>query len=1072
MSGALHAGRAWTDPQVVAVGRLAARAPLVPFPDVAGARTGDPAGSPWWLSLDGPWLFRRRERPEAVTAADLAPAPDGGGPAGRWTELEVPGSWVLAGWDHPIYTNVRMPFGGVPPHVPAANPTGVHRRTVVIPARWRGRRVILSVGSAESVLYVHVNGTFVGMSTDSRLPAEFDITAYVTPGEQATIVCTVVRFSAGSWIEDQDDWWMGGLQRSVTLWSPGATSLADVHCTAGFDPATGDGTLVVTADVVFSARPERGWTVEAVLETSAGRRVARAAPPVDGADMVPVDPNPYLFGGHRVRLEVDVPQVEPWSAEIPTLHRVVTSLVDPSGTTVEVVAQRVGFRSVIVGDRELRINGAPVTIWGMNRHDHHPDRGKSMTTDDLRADLVAMKQANVNAIRCAHYPPDTALLDLCDELGLYVVDEANVESHAVMSSLCHDPRYATAIVERVRRMVLRDRTHPSVVAWSLGNESGYGAAHDAAAAWVRRVDPTRPLHYEGAIMGNLDAEAPVTDIVCPMYASVADIVAWAERGLDRRRPLILCEYSHAMGNSNGGLADYAAAFEHHHGLQGGFIWEWKDHGLRQRLDDGRERFAYGGQFGDEPNDGNFVADGIVGPDLTPHPALGEFRYLARPVAVSVTPALLRRWCLRVTNRQWFADTSWLRARWELVVDGRIARRGRLELAPLAPRTTGEVELPVGPDDLPTDGEVYLTVRWATRRTLPWADSGTEVAWDQVVLRRRPPEGRMSFGPAPSHRRRRTRPVEVSGGSSTGAFEVWVGDTAARFDTALGLVQVDHQGRPLFDRPPGVTVWRAPTDNDGFKVWVGSDDPWHLLDQDRVLARWLAWGLDRLEVGGASVTVSERGADHGVVVSERRHLWAPGAEVAISHRREVAVEPSGWITVTERVDVPDVLDDLPRVGSTLSLVSGYDTVTWCGLGPHENYPDRRAATVVGTWRRPIGEMQEGYLMPQTSGARGGLRWARVEPASEPAGDGRLALAPPTVTLQAAADPALHLGIGRHDEATLWAARDRTELPDDQRTHVHLDVALRGLGTASCGPDTDSRHRVRPGRHRWRWRLGVG
>jgi beta-galactosidase len=503
----------------------------------------------------------------------------------------------------------------------------VYRTSATVPAAWDGRRVILHVGGAESVLAVWVDGVYVGMGKDSRLPTELDITDVLRGRRRFTLTCVVIRWSDASYVEDQDHWWMAGIHRPVFLRSVEDVHVADAQLQASWDPDAGRAAFRAKVTVGFAggAEPAPGWRVAVALETLDGKPLLRA--PLTGE--VPSDRRPYLFAGHNVRVRADVPRAKPWSAEAPQLYRAVISLLGPDGEVREVVAQRVGFRTVEVGQRQLRINGQPVLIHGVNRHDHHPDTGKTVTVDDMRADLCSMKQHNLNAVRCSHYPNDDRFYDLCDELGLYVVDEANVESHAFILSLCRDPRYRQAILERGARMVERDKNHPSIVAWSLGNESGYGEAHDALAGWIRRYDPTRPLHYEGAVMGDLFAEAPCTDLVCPMYPEIDAIVAWSAeapaRG-DDRRPLIMCEYSHAMGSSNGSLSDYWDAIEANDGLQGGFLWEWKDHGLSaaRELDDGTEVvfWAYGGQFGDEPNDANFVADGLVGPDGTPQPARG------------------------------------------------------------------------------------------------------------------------------------------------------------------------------------------------------------------------------------------------------------------------------------------------------------------------------------------------------------------------------------------------------------------------------------------------------------------
>ncbi len=531
-----------------------------------------------------------------------------------WREVEVPGLWTMQGFGKPHYTNVVMPFPDLPPNVPEQNETGIYRRAFTIPRGWRSRPVVLHFGGAEGALYVLVNGEPVGIAKDSRTPAEFDISSLVRHDGANELIAVVVRWSDASFVEDQDQWWQAGLPRSIRLVSP---TVRDVEVRAGSDGR-------------FTVLAEQG---EARLLDARGRVVAKGE----------------LQNG---RLDGEVRSPRLWSAEEPALY---TLELDAGGETV---TTSLGFRDVEIRDRHLLVNGEPVLIAGVNRHDHDDTRGRVVTRELMERDVRLMKQFNVNAVRTSHYPNDPYWLELCDRFGLYVVDEANIESHAYYDELCRDPRYRNQWVERVANMVERDKNHPSVIFWSLGNESGYGPNHDAAAGWVRARDPSRPLHYEGAIARDWSGGRPSTDVVCPMYADVDSIEAWAVEKTDDPRPLILCEYSHAMGNSNGGLSDYFAAFREHDALQGGFIWEWVDHGIRQRDKRGREYWAYGGDFGDTPHDANFCADGIVWPDRTPHPALHELKFLAQPIHVEARGGGR----FRIHNRHHFAPLDRLSRR--------------------------------------------------------------------------------------------------------------------------------------------------------------------------------------------------------------------------------------------------------------------------------------------------------------------------------------------------------------------------------------------------------------------------
>ena len=1000
---------AWLRPELTSWGRLSAAPELDPHPDAASARRGD---SPWVRTLDGPWRFRMLDSPDRIDRAVVS------GPASgrRWSEIVVPGTWVLQGHGAPAYTNVVMPFAEDPPSVPSLNPTGVHRTTAQVPGEWLAdrRRVLLRVGSADSVGWVWVNGSFVGMGKDARLSSTFDVTDEVRAGRNE-ICIAVAQWSDASWVEDQDQWWLPGLHRSVQLLNVGSVALHDVGLVSGLaasDPACTTGTLDVAVGVRFVGPAAPGWTVDVVVESLSRRRLAsmaRAPVPVfsHGDELTEVISGRF-FGGPTVTGRLVVDDIEPWNHERPALYRAVVTLRDPDGAVVEVRAQRIGFRSVEVSDRQLRINGSPVRIIGVNRHEFHPDHGRTLTVEHMRRDLELMKQHHLNAVRCAHYPDHPAFYDLCDELGLYVVDEANVESHARQASLCHDPAYAAAIVERISRMVLRDRNHACVIAWSLGNESGYGAAHDAAAAWVRRVDPGRPLHYEAPFMDDLDAVAPVSDVVCPMYPSVDELVAWSRRDRDPR-PLIMCEYAHAMGNA-GGLSDYFSAFDAAPGLQGGFIWEWADHGIRRTVGDGRSGFAYGGDFGESRHDANFCCDGLVSPDRVPHPLLEEYAALAQPVA-----ARLDGDEVVIENRRWFTTLDDLTCRWDLAEQGISLATGTFDVAGVAPRASVRRRLP--PAARSGSGpRRYLTVSFVPRRRPPWAPRGWVAAVVQLDVSglTGPVDGPPSNRPSGNRR------------SAAGVGVV-----------AQGLVIARSQ-----PRWPELSLWRPPTDNDGVaQGWTAGVG---------VRGRWLRWGLDRLRLVDEKVT--KRG---GAVI--RRASWASagdGREVV--HRQRFDRLDGGRIEVRDEIVVPTEWNDLPRVGVCLSLPRGFTELAWAGLGPGDSYPDRRAASRWGVWSSTVAAQYVDYVVPQEHALHLDCDWVALRGAA-----GHLTIG----FERPAAFSARH-----HSDAQLTAATHHTDLRAGDETFLHLDAAHRGLGSAGCGPDTLERYRVSGGRHRLRWTIG--
>ncbi len=1025
--------RSWCDPEAVGVGRLPARSPLIPFPDAEAARRRDRDESPWFLSLCGDWRFRLCDRPESTPSGFEAPDHDDD----AWTAVAVPGNWTLQGFDRPHYTNIQMPFPGLPPDVPEQNPTGLYRRRFALPEGWQGRRVVVHFGGAESVLYVWLNGHAVGMSKDSRLAAEFDVTAHLVAGEN-TLVAMVVRWSDATYIEDQDHWFMAGLHREVFLYSTDRCHIADLRVRASLDDDLRDGRLEVRTEIGFAGAPVPGLVVRVDLYDPKGGRVFRRA----RESGVAMAGNPYLFQGNFADVVETLHAPHAWSSEKPALYRIVVSLIDADGRCIESVSCRIGFRNVVVRGRELLINGRPVLIKGVNRHDFHEERGKALTREDLRADVAQFKRFNFNAVRTAHYPNDPHFYDLCDEYGVYVVDEADIEAHAFLARISHDPRYTRAFVDRGMRMVVRDKNHPSIILWSLGNESGYGPNHDAMAGWIRSYDPTRPLHYEGALRFRLDSPGPATDIVCPMYPTIDAIVAWAKsrRG---EHPLIMCEYSHAMGNSCGSLADYWRAIRKHPGLQGGFIWDWKDQGLRRIDASGRAWWAYGGDFGDTPNDANFCCNGLLAPDGTPHPALFEWKKLAQ--SFRVVGRDLRRGRIRIHNDQDFSDMSGIDIRWELAVDGHVVQRGRLARPEIDPGGAGNVQLPIRRPSLLPGQECHLTLRFLTVRASVWAAKGHELAWVQLAIPWKPDAASNAM------RRRTGAKHSALVVEQDEARAVVAGDEfRLEVDRTRGLVDSfrwrEHE---LLVSGPQLDVFRAPTDNDGVKAWP--------VPASRALGRWLAWGLDEISPAPIS-TVVRRQRDGGVRIDMEHRLVARAeddeavTDRTIEHRQILLIDPTGRLRARNEMVVGDVLDDLPRLGVSLVLESGFSGVEWFGRGPHESYLDRKESAALGRFAGTISEQHHDYVVPQENGNKTDVRW--------------LALCrDDAVGLLFVARKPIECSVSHLTAHDLYAARHINELEPRAETFVHLDVAQRGLGTASCGPDTLPAYRLKPGRHRF-------
>ncbi|MCB1026365.1 MAG: DUF4981 domain-containing protein, partial [Microthrixaceae bacterium] len=890
------------------------------------------------------------------------------------------------------------------------------------------------------------------------------------------------------------------------LWSRPPVHLAEVALVPGLEPDGTTGTLdvevAVGGDLAGDGSTADGgvrWWVGVSVEHLDGTLV-HDAEPVEVTAFDDGEPLTRLLAsatwpGQVVRSRIEVPGVDPWSDEAPNRYRSLVRLwrtpaasddvvgkgadgegADGNGADhpSDVAAVVTGFRSVCVADQELRINGAVPLIRGVNRHEHDPDRGRFVDPEHTRAELCLAKRLNVNAVRTAHAPAAPWFYDLCTELGLFVVDETNCETHARQQSLLAGPGFTGAVIERGLRMVGRDRNHPCVVVWSLGNEAGEGAAHHALAGAIRHLDPGRPLSYEGPIMFDLEADNPVSDLVAPMYRSVEEITAWAKARraagcADRRRPLILCEYSHAMGNSNGGLADYWDAFRAHHGLQGGFVWEWRDHGLLRSGSGsspqpgdgpvaseetpgrgGDARWGYGGDFGEDRHDGNFVCDGLLAPDLTPHPACVELAHLQRSLHVEADGVSPGRYRLR--SERSFTDTADVVGRWRLEADGRAVAEGTVDVPVVAPG--GEAELIVPMPDLDRarggdDHEMALTLELALAAATAWAPAGHVVARHQF----RQPRGTSTDGRAEHPRTVASRaPRGVVVNHSGDRWVLGDGAWALEVDRQQGVVGLARHGRQLLVDRPGHSLWRAPVDNDGMKTaWMagfGHQARWRQLGLDRVDGPETR-RIDRVTVrrreGGAVAVLT--GAL--VVAPPADRQDRPAVECPIVERW--SMRDDGTISADVTWRLPEELADPPRVGLVLALDPAFDRLESYGLGPHECPPDRVDGAVLSRYVRLAGAERCPYVLPQCFGQRSGTRWLTVTD-------------PDVGTLTIAGDrPYVHTA-HRYSEAQLTEALHADELRPEEAVLLHLDAAHRGVGTASCGPDTAERHRVAPGRHR--------
>ena len=1051
----------FTSPEHLGSRRLPARATFFHFADAQQALKVSKEFSPFYMTLDGLWKFRYTTDPESLTFE---------APEEAWCEAQVPDSWAMRGFDHPHYTNVVMPFQACPPAVPAENPTGVYQRTFEIPASWQERRTVIHFEGAESYFVLFLNGVRVGDSKDSRGACEFDITSYLKAGEN-TITVVVIKWSDATYIEDQDHWYLPGLSRSVYLYSTNYNFVGDVFAKTTLDADLKTGLLDLEIFCGFPGVIPEEFSVNASLFAPDGSCVWQE-------EVIQSGPMGMFSNSHdpsRVRrlIQSKLPEVKKWSAETPNLYTLCVELKDGAGNLSDAVALRVGFRRFEVRKRDFLVNGKRVQINGVNRHEHHPDFGKAVPYETLRQDIITMKRFNVNAVRTSHYPAAPELYDLCDEFGLYVIDEANLEHHAYYDDFCRDPRWTAIFSDRAVRMFERDKNHACIYAWSLGNESGAGPNHGAMAGFLRFRDSSRLIHYEGCLRRGQDRDwwenipsRLLTDFVSPMYAAIEVLERWSQLNHDDR-PFILCEYSHAMGNSNGSLADYFDAFEKLPGVQGGFIWEWLDHGITKTFPDGKKYWCYGGDFGDAPNDANFCTDGIVWPDRKPHPALYEFKYLARPVKVR---KMDEQGNIEVQNCRCFKTLDDLQLNWTLCVDGVEVRSGVESMPVILPSQRGltdtaadrqEFNVPEGinsrwrtklPLEVPAvfpGQKCTVKVSFTQKEDTLWAEKGFEVAWDSFEIKP------ALFKSAPQE-----APAPCACSSLPGSAELATGDLVASFNDG-GLFSLKHKGVELLQQGFSFNLWRAATDNDGiilktdlnYRPYRGSTGT-NRSRKAGQLWKWIEKGFDEVEVVTDQFRVKNDCVELHCIVR------APGVvQEELEFFQSFRALPNGSIEALFEYQVPAEFERLPRLGVTLELPRSMNHVEYLGLGPHENYCDRKACTVYGKYRTTAEDMFVPYIMPQENGSRCGVEYASFRQGSE--GAGLLIAAPGTMEFSAL----------RYSVDQLWRKLHNGELEEENGVFVNCDCRLRGLGTATCGPDVRAEYEINPGRYRFALRLAA-
>jgi len=1046
----------WENVSVNEINREPARADFIPFAGMSSnciQAVDDVVFNPYQLSLNGLWRFNwvaePSLRPIAFFKTDFNDA--------SWTELPVPSNMEMKGFGTPIYVSAGYPFQIDPPRVTSEpdsnyttfkerNPVGSYRKWMEIPSDWDARQVFIRFEGVSSAFYLWVNGERVGYSEGSMEPAEFNITTYLKKGRNLFAV-EVYKYCDGSYLEDQDMWRLSGIYRDVCLYSTAEARIRDLGVRTVPDAKYQNFTLEINPELaVYNNSDLAGWTLEASLFDVNGQMVLEK--PLRG------DAEPVLNKAHKSAvLNQRTPQRGmptfawstvlvkfplKWTAETPNLYQLVVSLKNPEGTVVEMMHTCVGFRSVESRGGQVLVNGQPLRLRGVNRHEFDPDFGHALSVERMVQDIKLMKQANINAVRCSHYPNDPRWYELCDHYGLYVIDEANIEEHGLRGQLASKPEWASVFLDKTIRMAVRDRNHPCIIFWSLGNEAGYGPNFAATASWLKTFDPTRLIHYEGAqgkgkefrigTAAPVDNDPSTVDVISRFYPKTMDEYlnpakegdAVSERAENARwerllelardnndtRPVMTSEYAHCMGNALGNLREYWDEMYSNPRMLGGFIWDWVDQGIRRTAPNGKSYFAYGGDFGDKPNSGAFCLNGVVFPDRTYSAKYLQVKKIYQPFrmeGVSLKPGSV---AVRFTNYQHYYDLSVYECRWAVVSYGKTLESGIVRLPSIAPGASEVVNVPVKP----VTAESYLRVSLHLKQHEDWAWKGFELGFESFQLE------------VPAE------PEVLQDHSQDAALQVvekdsnllvsGVGFSMAFVKNATVMYSWIVSGREMLVQGPVFQAYRAYTDNDkGFGNWLAKD--------------WKTAGLDVLKPELKSFKL----------LSQNKNSLSFEVQVDYSgkftHHALYTVYGDGTLSIKNLFEPKGALPVLPRLGIALQLASDLENLQWYGNGPLENYSDRKDCTPIGRWKSTVTEQYVPYPRPQECGNKEGVRWLNLTDAK---GKGLK-----VTTTDEMSFSALHYTVQDLDKA-----KNTWELTPRQAVVLSLDAFQMGLGNSSCGP----------------------
>jgi beta-galactosidase len=996
----------WENPKVFGFNKENGHSTLMSFDSVEDALNQKRAESKYYKTLSGFWKFNLAINPSEAPDQFYANTFD----TQNWDDIEVPGNWELQGYDKPIYTNVNHPFKPQnPPYVPKDyNPVGSYKRSFEVPVDWEHREIFIHFDGVRSAFYLWMNGEKVGYSQGSKTPAEFNITRYLRDGEN-TVSVKVYRWTDASYIEDQDFWRLSGIYRDVYLFAAPKVHIRDFFAKTELDSEYIDGILNLEVEVINYSDENVSKSVDVQIFDDNSQLIFN-----DQANVKEIK------SGDKLTLKINgiIKSVNKWTAETPNLYSLVLLLKD-NEEIEEVVTHKIGFRKIELKKGQLLVNGKAVLIKGVNRHEHHPVTGRYVDDETMLKDIILMKQNNINAVRTSHYPNDPRWYELCDEYGLYVWDETNLESHFFWSKFTLDPDWKAAFVDRVQRMVERDKNHPSVIVWSLGNESGYGPNHEAMGDWVRKKDPTRLIHYEGTEPGYIP-EPGHFDIIANMYPTVDLMINLSY--MDTTRPVILCEYAHAMGNSVGNLSDYWDAIEQYPRLQGAFIWDWVDQGLLKKDDNGVEYFAYGGDFGEEWHDTNFCANGLISADRTPQPELSEVKKVYQ--FIKTRAVNLEKGEFEVINRYEFINLKRFFLDWSIIKDGDEINSGKIEDLNIPPYKSKKIEIPYNIRSFDFTSEYIITLGYKLKNKTKWAAKGFEIAWEQFKLKE----------PSQILVDSENKKSNLSLSEDDKSISINGPDFKINFNKESGTISSYlFREMNLIEKGPLLNVWRAPTDNDN----GGGESSFGSL--------WRRAGLDKTKFELNNINVEQ--IDSNLIRVEVNGTLK-AASGGYKWKAVYSVFSNGKILLDNTFTSYGYLPVLPKIGLQLQIPNGLDNISWYGKGPHEAYADRKLGAKEGKYSVSVSELFVPYIYPQEAGNLADVRFAAITDKNK-------------IGLFVKGFPATELSVHEYTLDNLTSARHTNELIKANYLTLNLDLIQMGLGgDDSWNPRTHEEYWVKP------------